>query len=319
MAVGPKGTLFVGTRADSVYAVEDKNGDKTGDAVHVIADGLVQPNGVEVHDGDLYVGEIFRITRYDDIEDHLDDPGEPAIVNDTYPTDTHHGWKFIKFGPDGKLYIPVGAPCNVCEKKDERFATITRVDADGKNFEIYSRGIRNTVGFDWHPKTGKLWFTDNGRDMLGDDIPPDELNSAPEPGMHFGFPYCHGGTIDDPVFGEARTCAEFTKPKHNFHAHVAALGMRFYDGDQFPGDYTNQIFVCQHGSWNRSEKIGYRVMLVNVDEAGETVTKVAPFIEGWLQGESVWGRPVDVQVMPDGALMVSDDRAGVVYRVYYKK
>jgi glucose/arabinose dehydrogenase len=318
MALGPGGTVFVGTRtAGNVYAVVDANRDQQADRVVTIARGLDMPNGVAVRDGSLFVAEVSRILRYDNIEASLDKPPSPAVVIDTYPRDRHHGWKFMAFGPDGWLYVPVGAPCNVCERPDPRYASITRIKPDGSGLEVFASGVRNTVGFDWHPVTKALWFTDNGRDMLGDDLPPDELNAAPTKGLHFGFPYCHAGTISDPDVGANRPCAGFTAPARTLGPHVAALGMRFYTGAMFPAAYRNQILIAEHGSWNRSVPIGYRVMKVTL--AGDRVTGYEPFVEGWLQGRKAWGRPVDVLVMPDGALLVSDDQAGVIYRVRYTR
>ncbi|MBI3779767.1 MAG: PQQ-dependent sugar dehydrogenase, partial [candidate division NC10 bacterium] len=240
-----------------------------------------------------------------------------VVLNESFPRDRHHGWKFIRFGPDGLLYVPVGAPCNVCEGEDERYASIVRMKPDGTRFEIFARGVRNTVGFDWDPKTHELWFTDNGRDWLGDDLPPDELNYAPKRGLHFGFPYCHGNKISDPEFGKKRTCEEFIPPAIELGPHVAALGMRFYTGKMFPGEYRNQIFIAEHGSWNRSAPIGYRVTLVRLEN--HRPLKYEVFAEGWLQDARAWGRPVDLLVMPDGGMLVSDDEAGVIYRISYKK
>jgi glucose/arabinose dehydrogenase len=237
------------------------------------------------------------------------------IVNDGFPRDRHHGWKFIRFGPDGMLYIPVGAPCNVCEPEDERYATIMRMQPDGTGLEIIAHGVRNTVGFDWHPVTNELWFTDNGRDWLGDDLPPDELNRAPQNGLHFGFPYCHGGRIPDPKFGKKRKCDEFVPPVAELGPHVASLGMRFYTGKMFPNAYRNQVFIAEHGSWNRSVPIGYRITVVRIQDNRAVSYDV--FADGWLQRGRVWGRPVDVLVTPDGALLVSDDRAGAIYRISY--
>jgi glucose/arabinose dehydrogenase len=318
LALSPSGTLFVGTREDGrVFAVVDRNKDQKADEVITIARGLNMPNGVAFKDGALYVAEVGRVTRYDGIEGQLASPPKPVVVNDSYPGERHHGWKFIAFGPDGFLYVPVGAPCNVCERLDNpRYASITRMKADGSSVEVFASGVRNSVGFDWHPGTGQLWFTDNGRDMLGDDVPPCELNHAPKAGLHFGFPYCHGGTIADPEFGTKRRCSEFVPPAQALGAHVAPLGMRFYTGQMFPAEYRNRIFIAEHGSWNRSRKVGYRLVTVTLD--GDTVTSHEPFATGWLQGEEEWGRPVDVLVMPDGALLVSDDRAGVIYRITYK-
>jgi glucose/arabinose dehydrogenase len=329
MVMGSKGTLFVGTRDyNKVYAIVDRNNDHKADQVYTIAEGLKDPSGVAFRDGSLYVAEISRITRYDNIEASLEKPPAPAVVKSDLPTETHHGQKFIRFGPDGLLYVPVGAPCNVCERPDDqRFATILRMKPDGTETEIFASGVRNSVGFDWHPATRELWFTDNGRDLLGDDIPPDELNHAPKKGLAFGFPYCHAGEVKDPEFGDKRPCSDFQAPARKLDPHGAAIGMRFYTGSMFPAEYRNQIFIAEHGSWNRSVPIGYRVMLAKLE--GNKVTSFTPFAEGWLQGVGnsqgarttgqTWGRPADVFVMPDGALLVSDDFAGVIYRISYKK
>jgi glucose/arabinose dehydrogenase len=273
---------------------------------------------VAFREGALYVAEISRVLRFDGIEDRLESPPAPVVVYDTYPTETHHGWKYIAFGPDGWLYVPVGAPCNICDERanDPRFASLTRVRPDGTGLEVFAHGIRNTVGFTWHPETKALWFTDNGRDMLGDDSPPDELNVATRPGMDFGYPYCHGGEIADPEFGTTRPCRDFAPPARNLGPHVAALGLKFYTGQMFPAAYRGHLFIAEHGSWNRSTPIGYRVMLVKLD--GDKVVSYEPFAHGWLQGKEAWGRPVDVFVMPDGALLVSDDKAGVIYRITYQ-
>ena len=316
LALGSQGTVFVGTqRAGKVYAVVDRNQDHRADEVSTLAEGLVMPSGVAFRDGTLYVAEVNRILRFDDIESHLNNPPPPVVVTDALPRDRWHGWKFIRFGPDNLLYIPVGAPCNVCTKSDPRYASILRMKPDGTTLENFARGVRNTVGFDWHPETHELWFTENGRDWLGDDEPPCELNHAPQPGLHFGFPYCHASNISDPDFGRERSCAEFTPPAQELGPHVAPLGMRFYTGSMFPASYRNQIFIAEHGSWNRSEPIGYRVMLVRLEN--NLVTSYEVFAKGWLQKDGAWGRPVDVLVMPDGALLVSDDRAGVLYRISY--
>ncbi len=318
MVLSPNGTLFVGTREEGkVYAVLDHNKDGVGDEVITVAHGLNMPNGVAFRDGALYVAEVNRVIRYGDIENKLRNPPPPVIMNDSFPKDTHHGWKFIRFGPDGMLYVPVGAPCNVCERDDPRYATIMRMKPDGTDLEIFARGVRNTVGFDWHPETKELWFTDNGRDWLGDNLPPDELNYAPKAGLHFGFPYCHGKNIPDPEYGKKHKCEEFVPPAMELGPHVASLGMRFYTGSMFPVEYRNQIFIAEHGSWNRSVPIGYRVSLVRLQN--NRAVKYEVFAEGWLQGERAWGRPVDVLVRPDGALLVSDDKAGVIYRIIYKK
>jgi glucose/arabinose dehydrogenase len=319
MALSPEGTLYVGNRNGSkVYAVKDTDGDFIADKKWEIDSGLNMPNGVALKDGDLYVAEVSRIIKYSDIENKLDNPGEPTVVYDQFPTETHHGWKYIAFGPDGKLYVPVGAPCNICESEDPIFAAIHRMNADGTGLELFASGVRNTVGFTWHPETKDLWFTDNGRDMLGDDIPPCELNAAPTAGLHFGYPYCHGGTIKDPEFGDKRACDEFVKPMQNLGAHVAPLGLKFYTGDMFPAEYKNQIILAEHGSWNRSKKSGYKLSIVKLQDG--KVMSYEPFATGWLDEEAqkASGRPVDVLQMPDGSLLVSDDQAGKIYRIVYK-
>ena len=317
MTLAPDGTLFVGTRDEGkVFAVR-KGSPETGGDVVVIARGLREPNGVAFRDGALYVAEISRVLRFDGILSRLDRPPPPAVVRGDFPTDGAHGWKFIAFGPDGLLYVPVGAPCNICEPKPV-YAAIHRMRPDGSGLELFASGIRNTVGFDWDPRTKELWFTDNGRDWLGDDRPPDELDRAPKPGMHFGYPYCHGRNISDPEYGKKRPCSDFTPPEVELGPHVASLGMRFYEGTMFPAEYRGQIFIAEHGSWNRSVPIGYRVTLVRLD-ANRRPVKYEPFAEGWLQGGSAWGRPVDVLVAPDGALLVSDDKAGAIYRIAYER
>jgi glucose/arabinose dehydrogenase len=320
MCWGDKGTLFVGTRGKgSVFAVRDLDNDLHADTVITLAEGLEMPNGVAFRDGSLYVAEVSRILRWDQIETKLGNPGKPAVVYDQLPAETHHGWKYIAFGPDGKLYVPVGAPCNVCDHpEDPRFASIMRMNADGSGLEVYASGVRNTVGFGWHPQTKALWFTDNGRDWLGDDAPNDELNVAPRAGMHFGFPYCHAGSWLDPKFGEGHTCEEFTAPVQKLGPHVAALGLLFYTGDMFPAAYRNKVFICEHGSWNRKIPVGYRI--TTVDLQGEKATEYGykPFATGWLQGMKAWGRPVAMLQMPDGSVLVSDDEAGLIYRISYK-
>ena len=318
MALSPGGVLFVGTRREGkLYAVVDANGDNRADRIWVLADGLNMPNGVAFRDGSLYVAEVNRVLRYDNIERRLESPPEPVVVNSQFPSESHHGWKYIAFGPDGRLYVPVGAPCNVCEKDDRRFSTIMRMRPDGRDLEIFAQGVRNTVGFDWHPETGELWFTNNGRDWMGDDLPPDTLHRAERSGLHFGFPYCHGGDIPDPEFGTKRSCEEFSPPSLKLGAHVAALGMKFYSGEMFPPHYRGSIFIAEHGSWNRSIPIGYRITRVLMK--GSRPIRYEVFAEGWLQKDRAWGRPVDVLVKPDGSLLVSDDRAGVIYRISYKR
>ena len=317
MTRGSEGTLFVGSRGDgAVYAVLDRDGDQQAEEVLTLVTELNTPNGVAFRDGDLYVAETHRVWRYRDIESHLRSPPQPELILDNLPKDRRHSWRFIAFGPDGWLYVPVGAPCNACRPADERYASMLRMRPDGTGLEVFARGIRNTVGFDWRPETEELWFTDNGRDWLGDDRPPDELNRATGAGLHFGYPYCHGGDIPDPEFGQERGCQEFTPPARNLGPHVAAIGMRFYTGDMFPEEYRNQILIAEHGSWNRAEPLGYRLSLVRQEKGQVTAYEV--FAEGWLQDGRPWGRPVDVLVMPDGALLVSDNQASVIYRITYQ-
>ena len=318
MVLSPAGTLFVGTRkAGTVYAVLDRNGDFRADAVVTLAKGLNMPNGVAFKNGALYVAEVSRVLRYDNIEQQLDSPPEPVIVNNRFPADRHHGWKYIAIGPDGMLYVPVGAPCNICKKEDPRYATIMRMQLDGSGLEIFTRGVRNTVGFDWHPLTRELWFTNNGRDWMGDELPPDTLNHAPQKNLHFGFPYCHAGDVPDPRYGNKRDCDEFARPALKLGPHVAPLGMKFYTGSMFPSAYRHQIFIAEHGSWNRSVPIGYRITLAVFGENRPPRYEI--FAEGWLQKGKAWGRPVDIIEMPDGSLLVSDDRAGAIYRISYRK
>jgi glucose/arabinose dehydrogenase len=319
MSLSPSGTIYVGNKSEgSVYAVRDTDGDNKADKKWVIASGLNMPNGVAFKDGDLYVAEVSRIIKFPKIESALANPPKPVVVYDKFPSDTHHGWKYISFGPDGKLYVPVGAPCNVCDKGQSVYASITRMNADGSGLEVFARGVRNTVGFTWHPETKSIWFTDNGRDMLGDDIPPCELNTAPKAGMHFGFPYCHGGDIKDPEFGDVKPCSEFTAPAQRMGAHVAPLGLKFYTGSKFPEAYKNILFVAEHGSWNRSKKSGYKISMLKI--SGNKAVSYEPFASGWLDDASqkVSGRPVDILLMPDGAMLVSDDKRGVIYRIDYK-
>ncbi len=329
MALSPHGILYVGSRDEGkVYAVLGAVPPAAPGGVRVVtlASGLDLPNGVAWRDGALYVAEVSRLLRFDAIDEHAGKgvaPPAPRVLYDAYPKEHHHGWKFIRFGPDGLLYIPVGAPCNICLPDKPIYAAITRMHPDGTGLEIFAHGVRNTVGFDWDPQTHELWFTDNGRDNLGDDAPPDELNHAPRAGMHFGYPFCHGTDISDPEFGKGHPCSAYTPTALNLPAHVASLGMRFYTGSMFPPDYRNQIFIAEHGSWNRSVPIGYRVSLVRVKD-GRPVS-YTPFVEGWLPATGsgplgrrvAWGRPVDVQQLPDGSLLISDDKSGAIYRVTY--
>jgi len=321
MAMGDDGTLFVGTRNEkTVYAIQDRDQDFRADNVIVLDTAYESPNGIAFKDGSLYVAEVSRLLRYDSIESKLDNPPKPVVVYDDYPTEFHHGWKYIAFGPDDKLYVPVGAPCNICDSTvtDKRFATITRMNPDGSNREIYAHGVRNSVGFTWHPETQELYFTDNGRDMLGDDIPPCELNRVTKAGQHFGYPYCHGGVVKDPEFGDQRPCSEFVAPVQALGAHVAPLAVKFYTGDMFPEKYKQYAFIAEHGSWNRSKKVGYRIALVELQD-GEALA-YETFLEGWLDEESQerFGRPVDLLFLKDGSLLISDDFGDAIYRVTYK-
>jgi glucose/arabinose dehydrogenase len=318
MVMSPSGTLFVGTRkAGRIYAVLDRDGDFRADETVTLADGLNMPNGVAFRDGSLYVAEVNRILRYDQIEQNLRSVPKPVIVNDSFPRDEHHGWKYIAIGPDGMLYVPVGAPCNICEKDDPRYSTIMRMRLDGSGLEIFTHGVRNTVGFDWHPQTQELWFTNNGRDWMGDDLPPDTLQHAPVKGLHFGFPYCHAGDIPDPEYGHKRRCDEFAAPALKLGPHVAPLGMKFYTKKMFPARYQNQIFIAEHGSWNRSVPIGYRITTAIIE--GNRAAGYEIFAEGWLQKDKAWGRPVDIIVINDGSMLVSDDSAGAIYRITYSE
>ena len=329
MALGPRGTVFVGSMfAGKVYAVIDRNGDHKADRVVVIASGLNQPNGVAMHNGALYVATNSKILRFDDIEQHLDAPPTPVAVRDSLPNPSAgHTWKFIAFGPDNLLYMSVGAPCNVC-LPPPMVSTILRMKPDGSNLEVFAEGVRNSVGFDWHPTTHELWFTDNGRDMMGDDVPNDELNVAWKRGMHFGFPFCHQGDVPDPEFGKQRSCSTTEPPVQKLGAHVAALGFTFYTGDMFPASYKNAAIIAEHGSWNRSTPSGYRVMVAHTD--GRRATRYEPLLEGFLPstgsvpggrgaGRAALGRPVDVLQLPDGSILISDDTGNRILRVSYHR
>jgi len=328
MALGPRGTVFVGSWIGKVYAVIDRNGDHKADRVVVIASGLDQPNGVAVHNGALYVATKSKILRFDNIEQRLDAPPAPVVVRDSLPNpNAGHTWKFIAFGPDNLLYMSVGSPCNVC-LPPPMTAAILRMKPDGSNLEVFAEGVRNTVGFDWHPKTRELWFTDNGRDMMGDDVPNDELNVAWKPGLHFGFPFCHQGDVPDPEFGAKRACSTTEPPVQKLGAHVAALGFTFYTGNMFPASYKNAAIIAEHGSWNRSSPSGYRVMVARTD--GRRVTSYETFLDGFMPGRSTapggrgatrvaTGRPVDVLQMPDGSVLISDDFGNRILRVSYQR
>ncbi|MBO9661392.1 PQQ-dependent sugar dehydrogenase [Dokdonella sp.] len=315
LALGAKGTVFAGSReAGKVYALSDTDGDGRADRVRTIASGLRMPSGIAFRDGDLYIGAIDRVLVLRDVENHLDQPPKPEVVTDKLPGETHHGWKFLAFGPDGRLYVPIGAPCNICDKGKD-YAKLLSMKPDGSDWRDEAFGIRNTVGFDWQPGTQQLWFTDNGRDLLGDELPADELNRVTRRGEHFGYPYCHQGDSLDPEFGAGKSCKDYTPPVVKLGAHVGAIGMRFYTGSMFPAGYRGAAIIAEHGSWNRSKKSGYRVVAIELD--GAKVKGQQVLIDGFQSDEVAHGRPADVLVMPDGALLVSDDYAGAVYRVSY--
>jgi glucose/arabinose dehydrogenase len=317
LARSPSGIIFAGSmRAGNLYALIDKDGDHTAETIITLDTDLELPTGIAYRDGDLFVGAVGRILVYKNIEDRLYDQPEPEVVYGDLPTEQHHGWKYLGFGPDEQLYFNVGAPCNICLSEDPRFATIMRVDLSKQPLmpEIYASGIRNSVGFDWNPQNGELWFTENGRDMLGDEFPPCELNRAPKPGLHFGYPFIHGEAIHDPEFGS--TPVDQVPPAIELGPHVAPLGMLFYTGDMFPPEYKGKILLAEHGSWNRSEDaghVGYRIMMAD-PVSGEATS----FIDGWLQDNVGWGRPADLLQLPDGSVLVADDHGNVIYRVTYQ-
>jgi glucose/arabinose dehydrogenase len=311
LRLGDKGTVFVSNRVlDKVYAIIDRNGKREA---KVIASGLDRPNGLAFHNGTLYIAEGTKISKLEKIEDNLDNPPQQVVIYDDLPNHQSHGWKFIAIGPDNKLYINVGSPCNICIPPEEN-GQIRRINLDGSGAEVFARGVRNSVGFDWHPLTKELYFTDNGRDWLSEDLPEDELNRVTKVGQHFGFPYCHQGNFTDREVGWGRSCDEFVKPVALLGPHSAALGMRFYTGRMFPTEYRNAIFIARHGSWNKTKKIGGDVVVAKLNQNG-TVKSIEPFLTGFLQNNAYIGRPVDVQVMKDGSLLVSDDHAGAVYRI----
>jgi glucose/arabinose dehydrogenase len=329
MALGPQGTVFVGSRtSDKVHAIVDRNNDHKADRVVVIARGLDSPNGVAIRNGALYVATASRLLRFDDIEKHLDAPPAPVMVRDDLPNPkAGHTWKFIAFGPDDLLYMSIGAPCNVCVSPP-MVSAIVRMKPDGTDMEVFADGVRNSVGFDWHPVTRELWFTDNGRDVLGEDVPDDELNVAWKPGLHFGFPFCHQGDVPDPKFGAERACSTTEAPALKVGPHVAAVGMTFYTGTMFPPSYRNAVIMAQHGSWNRSTPSGYRVMVAYTE--GRRVTGFEPLVDGFLRGANgaaapggrgagaaAIGRPADVLQMPDGSILISDDAGNRLIRVSY--
>jgi glucose/arabinose dehydrogenase len=313
MAWGSKGTLFLGSRvAGNVYAVVDRGGRRE---VKVIAKGLTQPSGVAFRDGALYVAEIPRLLKFENIEANLDNPPAPKVVY-TYPPEAHHNWRYLAFGPDGKLYFNMGAPCNICIPPATH-ANISRVNPDGSGFEYVAYGVRNSVGFDFHPVTKELYFTNHGRDWMGDDVPNDTLHHAPRAGLHFGYPYCHQGDILDPDFGVGRSCSEFAPPLLKLGPHVAGMGIKFYTGSMFPAQYRNVAFVALKGSWNRSQKTGYKVMTVDLKPG--MAPKYETFADGFTDGTTVFGRPTYIEWMPDGSMLLSDDYLGAIFRIAYQR
>lgn len=319
LAAGPDGVFFTGSRrAGNIYAVIDKDRDHVAEKVITIDTDLNLPSGLTYRDGDLYVGAVDRILVYRDIVNTMTNSPEPDVLIGDLPSERHHGWKYIKFGPDGMLYVPVGAPCNICLSDDPRFASILRYDLETKDYDIYAHGVRNTVGFDWHPETGELWFTDNGRDWLGDYTPPCELNRVTAPGQHFGYPYVHGSDVIDPEFGNQAGNRKLIEPELNLGPHTAPLGMIFYTGTMFPPEFRNRALIAEHGSWNRSEEaghIGYRITMAVENDSGKLVYET--LIDGWLEDNVGWGRPVDLLQLEDGSILISDDGGNVIYRLTY--
>lgn len=324
MSLGDDGTVYVGTRNRArgrIFAITDSNNDYKADDVIAITSGLKTPSGLVYKDGDLYVGAINTIHKFPNIANTMNDNPKGEIITDNLPDKTHHGWKFLEFGPDGLLYVPIGAPCNICEPEDI-FASIHTMDVNDPDNSLtkIASGVRNTVGFDWDPKTNELWFTDNGGDGLGDEMPADELNKLTNAGEHFGYPYIHQGDFKDPDFGGGKNAADFTPPAQKLAPHAGATGMAFYKGDMFPKEYKNNIIIAEHGSWNRTDNAGHtgHMLTVVTVENGKAVN-YEPFITGFLQNNEAWGRPTDVLELKDGSLLIADDDAGAVYRVSYKK
>ncbi|HEU0199872.1 MAG TPA: PQQ-dependent sugar dehydrogenase [Burkholderiaceae bacterium] len=315
MREGDQGTIFVSSLfvAGKLYAITNKGGKRE---VVTIAEKLFLPNGIEFHKGSLYVATPKDITRYDKIEANLATAPQPVMVYDKLPGDVPHGWKFIKIGPDGKLYVPIGAPCNICEPDASKgYTKILRMNLDGTGVETVVEGMRNTVGFDWHPKTRELWFGDNQRDWLAEDMPQDELNRVTKQGQHFGFPFCHSGLMTDPQFGWGKECKGYVSPALLLGPHAAPLGMRFYTGKMFPAKYHNAIFLTRHGPWNKTQKYAADVVAVFVDGKGRA--RMEPFLTGLVENNEYLGRPADVLVLKDGSLLVSDDHNGAIYRITY--
>ena len=317
LALSESGIVYAGSfRAGNLYGVIDANSDGSADKVVTIDHDLTLPTGIAIQDGDLYVGAVDKLLVYQNIDQTFESSPEPFVLYDELPEETHHGWKYLGFSPEDQLFFNVGAPCNVCEKENPWFATIMSLDLNREPLkpEIFASGVRNTVGFSWHPGTGELWFTDNGRDLLGDDTPSCELNRAPKAGLHFGFPYIHASSVIDPEFGAPVFPVE--PPVVELGPHVAPLAMKFYTGTMFPERYRGEIFIAEHGSWNRTPKAGhtgYNITMVNPETGATTI-----LIDGWLKNNVAWGRPTDILEMPDGSLLIADDHANVIYRLTYE-
>lgn len=317
LALSESGIVYAGSfRAGNLYGVIDANSDGSADKVVTIDHDLTLPTGIAIQDGDLYVGAVDKLLVYQNIDQTFESSPEPFVLYDELPEETHHGWKYLGFSPEDQLFFNVGAPCNVCEKENPWFATIMSLDLNREPLkpEIFASGVRNTVGFSWHPGTDELWFTDNGRDLLGDDTPSCELNRAPKAGLHFGFPYIHASSVIDPEFGAPVFPVE--PPVVELGPHVAPLAMKFYTGTMFPERYRGEIFIAEHGSWNRTPKAGhtgYNITMVNPETGATTI-----LIDGWLKNNVAWGRPTDILEMPDGSLLIADDHANVIYRLTYE-
>jgi glucose/arabinose dehydrogenase len=314
LRLGDKGTVFVSNRTlDKIYAIVDKGGKRE---VKVIAKDLYRPNGIALHDGTLYIAELSQISKIEKIEDNLDNTPKPTVIYSDLPKDEPHGWKYLTVGPDNKLYFNVGAPCNICMPPPTH-AQIRRINLDGSGAEVVARGTRQIVGMDWHPTLKQLYFTENARDWLSEELPNDKLNRLTQPGKdNFGYPYCHQGNIPDPEFGWGHSCDEFTKPVALLGPHAAPLGIKFYTGNAFPAEYRGQAFIARHGSWNKSKKIGGDIVVAKLNKDG-TLKSLDPFLTGFIQDNNYVGRPVDLLVMKDGSLLISDDYAGAIYRVSY--
>jgi len=314
LRLGDKGTVFVSNRTlDKIYAIVDKGGQREK---KVIAKDLYRPNGIALHDGTLYIAELSQISKIEKIEDNLDNTPKPTVIYSDLPKDEPHGWKYLTVGPDNKLYFNIGAPCNICMPPDTH-AQIRRINLDGSGAEVVARGVRQIVGMDWHPTLKQLYFTENARDWLSEEMPNDKLNRLTQPGKdNFGYPYCHQGNLPDQEFGWGHSCSEFTPPVALLGPHAAPLGIKFYTGNSFPAEYRGQAFIARHGSWNKSKKIGGDILVAKLNKDG-TLKSLEPFVTGFLQDNNYVGRPVDLLVMKDGSLLISDDYAGAIYRVSY--